>query len=66
MAEALDTCAVCPRLCRPACPVAMGSGREAAVPAVIAEVVRAWRDGRVGDDLAREAATLCVGCGGCT
>lgn len=60
-----DTCALCPRLCRHACPVASGSGREAAVPSVIAEVVRGWRQGRVADELAREAVTLCVDCGAC-
>jgi hypothetical protein len=35
------------------------------VPAVIAEVARAWERGDVDDALAREAVTLCVDCGGC-
>jgi ferredoxin len=65
MNDALSICALCPRLCRPACPVATGTGREAAVPAVIAGVLSDWANGRVGDDLAREAATLCADCGAC-
>jgi hypothetical protein len=60
-----DTCSLCPRLCRDACPVATGASREAAVPAVIAGVLRDWRLGRASDELASEAATLCLDCGGC-
>lgn len=65
MSGAPETCALCPRLCRPACPVAVGSGREASVPAVIGEVLLAWKHDRVDADLARAAATLCTGCGQC-
>ncbi len=65
MSQAFDTCSLCPRLCRSACPVAVGTSREAAVPAVIAEVARAWERGDVDADLAREAVTLCVDCGAC-
>lgn len=65
MSTAFDTCALCPRLCRVSCPVATLTGREAAVPSMIAEVLRAWKQGRVSDALAREAATLCVDCGRC-
>jgi hypothetical protein len=61
----VDTCALCPRLCRSACPVASGTGREAAVPAVIAGVIRDWRLGRVDPELARRASTLCTDCGAC-
>jgi len=60
-----DTCMLCPRLCRAACPVATGSGREAAVPTQIAGVLRSWRRGEASADLARQAATLCVDCGAC-
>ncbi len=63
--SAIDTCSLCPRLCRPSCPVAVSSGREAAVPALIAEVLRAASAGRVSGDLARSAASLCVDCGRC-
>jgi ferredoxin len=62
----LGTCALCPRLCRPACPVAMGSAREASVPSVIASALRAWSRGELPAEVAREAATLCVDCGACT
>ncbi len=60
-----DTCSLCPRLCRSACPVATGSGREAAVPTWIATVLRDWERGDVSDELARSASTLCVDCGAC-
>lgn len=60
-----DTCSLCPRLCRTACPVATGSAREAAVPTQIAGVLRDWERGAVPADAAREAATLCVDCGAC-
>lgn len=61
----LDTCALCPRLCRPACPVASGSAREAAVPSVIAGVLLDWQRGLGDAALAAKAATLCVDCGAC-
>jgi ferredoxin len=61
----IETCALCPRLCRHACPAAEGTRREAAVPAVIAEVLLGWTRGRLPDEVAREASTLCVDCGRC-
>ena len=64
--DVVDSCAVCPRLCRHACPVAEGTAREAAVPANLARIVRGWRAGLFDDALAAEAATLCVDCGACT
>lgn len=60
-----STCALCPRLCRTACPVATGSSREAAVPTLIATVVGQWEAGEVDRALAAQAATLCTNCGGC-
>jgi hypothetical protein len=65
MADVIARCALCPRLCRSACPVAEGTGREAAVPARLAEVLLRHRRGEVSDALARAAVTLCVDCGGC-
>lgn len=65
LAPALATCALCPRLCRHACPVATGTGREAAVPAQLATVLLRWERGELDDDLARAASTLCVDCGAC-
>lgn len=60
-----DTCSLCPRLCRSACPVATGSGREIAAPSWIGHVLRAYRLGRVDRDEALAVATLCADCGGC-
>jgi hypothetical protein len=62
---ALDTCSLCPRLCRAVCPVANGTHREAATPTAIADVLRAWRRGQVSNEDALQAATLCVDCGAC-
>ncbi len=58
-------CALCPRLCRPACPVAVGTGREAATPTAIAGVLLDWQRGLVSDEHAAHAAALCTHCGGC-
>jgi ferredoxin len=60
-----DTCALCPRLCRPSCPVASGSTREASVPAVIAARLLDWQRDRLDPATAAEAATLCTDCGAC-
>jgi hypothetical protein len=61
----LETCSLCPRLCRHACPVAVGTGREAATPTAIAGVLVDHARGQASDELARQAATLCVDCGAC-
>ncbi len=63
--QSAETCSLCPRLCRPACPVASGSGREAAVPSLIAATLVEWGRGRLPVERALEAATLCVDCGAC-
>lgn len=60
-----STCALCPRLCRTACPVATGAAREAAVPSFLAIVLGEWERDRVDDATALEAATLCTDCGAC-
>lgn len=60
-----STCALCPRLCRTACPVATGAGREAAVPSFIAQTLGEWELGRATEAEARYVATLCVDCGAC-
>lgn len=62
----VDHCAFCPRLCRHACPVAVGSAREAAVPAVIMADVYAWVVGTGSAADAARAAALCTSCGACT
>jgi ferredoxin len=63
--DRFGTCSLCPRLCRHACPVTTGSAREAAVPALIAGVLRDWERGKLSDADALEVATLCVDCGAC-
>jgi len=45
--------------------VATGSAREAAVPTLIATVLRAYENGRVSRAQAVEASTLCTDCGAC-
>lgn len=62
---AWDTCALCPRLCRPACPVASGGQREAAVPSVIAGVMLDWTREHADPAMVAEAVTLCTDCGAC-
>lgn len=61
----LETCVLCPRLCRPVCPVAIGTSREAAVPTIIASAVFAADRGTQSSSFAREALSLCVDCGAC-
>lgn len=63
--QGFATCALCPRLCRHACPVVTGSGREASVPAVIAAVLFEWERGTLPEAVARDAVTLCADCGAC-
>ncbi len=60
-----DICALCPRLCRTACPVSTGSAREAAVPTLMATAIRSFEGGRLERAVAIEAATLCTDCGAC-
>lgn len=65
LSEQLGACTLCPRLCRHICPVAAGSGREAATPSAIATLLRDWQAGRAPAELAAQASTLCVDCGAC-
>lgn len=60
-----STCALCPRLCRSACPVATGTGREAATPAIIAAAVFDYQRGRMSREDVVEHLSLCTDCGGC-
>jgi len=61
----IEQCSVCPRLCRHACPVATATGREAAVPSLIASAIHAWSRGWLSPELAGNAASLCVDCDAC-
>lgn len=61
----LATCVYCPKLCRHVCPVAVGTGREAAAPSVMALHPFRFLRGEGGVTLAVEAASLCLECGAC-
>ncbi|HEV2891174.1 MAG TPA: heterodisulfide reductase-related iron-sulfur binding cluster [Frankiaceae bacterium] len=57
-------CSLCPKLCRPTCPVQNGTGRESAAPWRISDaVVRGVADGWTLP-LAEQVAQ-CTGCGAC-
>ena len=61
-----ETCVYCPRLCRPVCPVAVGSARESATPSTMMSGPFL----AILDTLSREdavaLASLCTSCGACT
>jgi fumarate reductase (CoM/CoB) subunit B len=62
-------CTYCPKLCRPACPVATVEGRESVTPWGIMrglnEVVRTSVTDDEGVESRLRAAYACTGCGGC-
>lgn len=60
-----ETCAFCPRLCRPVCPVAMGSAREAATPTAMMLGPFLYAVDAMGADEAAAYASLCTSCGAC-
>ena len=65
MSSVVDTCALCPKLCRHVCPVAIGTGLESATPtAILTEVLLADQD-EVNAPTAAEAIGLCTRCGAC-
>lgn len=57
-------CSVCPKLCRPACPVAAGTGREAVQPWRISDAVVHGVDSGWTVPLAEQVAS-CTGCLAC-
>jgi Fe-S oxidoreductase len=61
-----ELCVYCPRLCRHVCPVAVGSGREAATPTAVMSGPWLSAAGLISDDQGGRAAALCTGCGACT
>ena len=61
----IQTCALCPKLCRHVCPVAVGTGREAATPTQIMTTLYRWTRGEVSPELAGAAVSLCTDCGAC-
>lgn len=62
MNVAIETCALCPRLCRHSCPVAVGTGLESTTPtAIMALLVHPQQQ----PELSRAAVDLCTQCGAC-
>lgn len=61
-----ETCVYCPRLCRPVCPVAVGSAREAATPTSMMTGPFLAVLGALSREEAGAYAALCVSCGACT
>ncbi len=61
----IQTCALCPKLCRHSCPVAVATGREASTPTAIMTTLLRWHRDEVEPEQARLAATLCTNCGSC-
>jgi|GEM_PF-1578916 len=55
-------CALCPRLCRYACPVAQGTADEGATPTGMSQ---AWRAAKAGDLSWKAAADIVARCTGC-
>ena len=62
MSVATETCALCPRLCRHSCPVAVGTGLESTTPtAIMTLLVHPHQQ----PELSRAAVDLCTQCGAC-
>ena len=58
-----DTCALCPRLCRHRCPVALATGLESATPTAIMSTIVMARHG--DSTTVGQAIDLCTRCGEC-
>ncbi|HND32365.1 MAG TPA: hypothetical protein PLA94_20315 [Myxococcota bacterium] len=56
-------CALCPRLCRHVCPVAVATGREAATPTAMMSIPLLAAQ---VPELSLAGTSLCNGCGACT
>ena len=61
----IQGCSLCPRLCRPACPVTVGTAREIATPTLLAAAAllgqrKQWPESRVA-----HVVTMCTDCGAC-
>ena len=63
--DAHELCVYCPRLCRDVCPVAVGSGREAATPTAVMTAPWLAARGLLDPAEAGRAAALCTACGAC-
>jgi len=63
MSATVDTCALCPRLCRHKCPVAVATGLESTTPtAIMTQVVLARHNPKTP---VASAVDLCTRCGQC-
>ena len=62
MIAGVETCALCPRLCRHVCPVASGTALESATPTAIMGLIL---DADKNNTLAASAIDLCTRCGAC-
>ncbi len=61
----VDTCALCPRLCRHVCPVAVGTGLESATPTAILTSIMMAKRNPSAQNHAAETIDLCTRCGHC-
>ena len=65
--RSLETCTYCPKLCRDACPVSNGSGREALIPQAKMQLLNMLRRNALGwTEELTEPLFGCTGCGLCT
>jgi Fe-S oxidoreductase len=60
-----DLCALCPKLCRFACPVAAATADEGATPTAMAQSWREAKAGRLSWESAAENLHKCTGCEAC-
>ncbi len=60
------TCALCPRLCRFACPVTAATADESATPTAMMQTWELAKTGSISWDVAAEAVSRCTGCEACT
>lgn len=58
-------CAMCPKMCRFACPVAGGTADEGATPTAMMQSLLLARGGRLSWEAAAEALSRCTGCEAC-
>jgi fumarate reductase (CoM/CoB) subunit B len=66
-AQKLLDCALCPNMCRFACPTAEATGREAAAPAGKARLAYLLQENRLQPDQSLlQALHTCLGCDACT
>jgi len=65
MSNSTKTCALCPKLCRHVCPVAVGTGLESATPTAIMSEIMLSEAKRPISNTAQNALNLCTRCNLC-